>query len=216
MDTENDNEVLTFREAFLGSRALELLVAGCVRPTSTPEFVYAIVYLCACQSTFCHTFKDTAASFPPPRPIHRYSDCSHVCPHIAHCIGNCVEHCHVRSSTPLIGTDHPSSHISPCHIPDTCRYVDYPPESEDEKAALAQLLDACLGGESALHGALAAALCSVSGARAAAGRPVLVADCPLSELVANAVGALKLKVGANSITRLLCACRVCETGCLLS
>lgn len=29
MDTENDNEVLTFREAFLGSRALELLVAGC-------------------------------------------------------------------------------------------------------------------------------------------------------------------------------------------
>lgn len=29
MDTENDNEVLTFREVFLGSKALELLVAGC-------------------------------------------------------------------------------------------------------------------------------------------------------------------------------------------
>ncbi len=32
------------------------------------------------------------------------------------------------------------------------RYVESPPESEDEKAALAQLLDACLGGDSGLHG----------------------------------------------------------------
>lgn len=31
VDTEHDNEVLTFRELFLSSRALELLVAGCVR-----------------------------------------------------------------------------------------------------------------------------------------------------------------------------------------
>ncbi len=29
VDAEHDNEVLTFREVFLGSRALELLVAGC-------------------------------------------------------------------------------------------------------------------------------------------------------------------------------------------
>ena len=34
------------------------------------------------------------------------------------------------------------------------RYVESPPESEDEKAALAQLLDACLGGDSGLHGEL--------------------------------------------------------------
>jgi len=32
--------------------------------------------------------------------------------------------------------------------------VESPPESEDEKAALAQLLDACLGGDSGLHGEL--------------------------------------------------------------
>lgn len=130
-------------------------------------------------------------------PIHRNSVCSHVCSHIAHSIANCIEHCHVRTSTPLIPTNDLTSHLSPCSTPSPCRYIDYPPESEDEKAALAQLLDACLGGDPALHGALAAALCSVSGARAAAGRPVLVADCPLSELVANAVGALKLKVRAN-------------------
>ena len=30
VDAEHDNEVLTFREVFLGSRALELLVAGYV------------------------------------------------------------------------------------------------------------------------------------------------------------------------------------------
>ena len=34
------------------------------------------------------------------------------------------------------------------------RYVESPPESEDEKAALAQLLDACLSGDSGLHGEL--------------------------------------------------------------
>jgi hypothetical protein len=32
------------------------------------------------------------------------------------------------------------------------RSVESPPESEDEKAALAQLLDACLSGDSGLHG----------------------------------------------------------------
>ena len=37
------------------------------------------------------------------------------------------------------------------------RYVESPPESEDEKAALAQLLDACLSGDSGLHGELRSA-----------------------------------------------------------
>lgn len=74
------------------------------------------------------------------------------------------------------------------------RYVESPPAGEDEAAALAQLLDACLGGAPALHGALAAALCSVSSARAGTGRPVLVAERPLDELVADGIGALKLRV----------------------
>ena len=37
VDAEKENEVLTFREVFLGSRALELLVAGCPpTPHTTP------------------------------------------------------------------------------------------------------------------------------------------------------------------------------------
>ena len=65
---------------------------------------------------------------------------------------------------------------------------------EEEAAALAQLLDACLSGAPDLHGALAAALCSVASARAGTGHPVLVAERPLDQLVAEAIGALKLRV----------------------
>lgn len=52
MDAEKDNEVLTFREVFLGSRALELLVAGCPPlPPPIPPLSPLILYcalLCQC------------------------------------------------------------------------------------------------------------------------------------------------------------------------
>lgn len=98
-----------------------------------------------------------------------------------------VAGCHLLQQLQLISV------ASPGH-----RYVDSPAENEAETGALGRLLDACLDSEEGCtHARLATALTTVSAQRAAGGRAVVVGDQPLAALVADTVGALKIKVGGG-------------------
>ena len=56
-------------------------------------------------------------------------------------------------------------------------------------------------------GALAAELCSVAASRSGASGPVTVEERPLAEIVADAVGALKLRAGVELLDRKMATLR---------
>ena len=59
----------------------------------------------------------------------------------------------------------------------------------------------------ACAGALAAGLCSVAASRAGAHGPVTVEERPLAEIVAGAIGALKLRAGVELLDRKMATLR---------
>ena len=166
VDSEHEDEVLTFREVFLGSRALELLLAGFIAERRGARAA------------------GLAAGLHPGRRC-RTAPGGFCKQHTASCPRSCNDEALTVASTIVC-----ASTAIPIAATASRRRRQHANAAEQGPACFCHLTE-CGG---TFLQALAELFCRVAGHRASAHHQVLVGHQDLGALVAGALGALKLQV----------------------